>query len=202
MTMNLLGCASMRPQRSPDDPRVKRSQRALADAMAALLVERPYAEISVSDIVGRAEVSRATFYLHFGAKEDLLAHVLDGLFETLGEGLELSANEASIAEAVGVAVFRFSNAHGPLLTALARTGANGVLAMRTEAYILGLMQRFADRLGMAPDQDKMRFAASFLAGASAQTLLAWLAGGMKESPEAVGRAFGKLAEHGLAGWLG
>lgn len=184
------------------DPRVKRSQRALADAMAALLVERTYADITVSDIVARAEVSRATFYLHFGAKEDLLAHVLDGLFETLDLDLSLLMTESSLAEAVGVAVFRFSHDHGPVLTALANTGANGVLAMRTETYVHELMQSFAEKLGVTVDEGKLRLAAAFLAGAAAQLLLGWLTSGMKDSPEAMGRAFGRMAERGLLGFFG
>lgn len=184
------------------DPRVKRSQRALADAMAALLVERAYADITVSDIVSRADVSRATFYLHFVAKEDLLAHVLDGLFESLDLDPTSMLGEASLTEAVGIAVFRFSQAHGPVLTALANTGSSGVLAMRTEAHVRALMEGFASKLGVTVDPDKLRFAAAFLAGAAAQLLIGWLGSGMKDPPEVMGRAFGRLAERGLLGFVG
>lgn len=192
----------MRPQRSPEDPRVKRSQRALADAMSSLLLERTYESITVSDIVGRAEVSRATFYLHFETKEDLLGYVLDALFDTLGTDLALPSDELSVAEAVGVAVFQRSHTHADLLSALARTGANGVLAARTEAYVYKLMDRFADGAGITVDRDKLRFAAAFLAGAAAQVLIGWLSREPRESPETVGRAFGRLAERGLTGFMG
>ncbi len=49
----------------PVDPRVARTRRALIDATADLLVSDD-GELSVTAIVGRAGLSRPTFYQHFG----------------------------------------------------------------------------------------------------------------------------------------
>jgi AcrR family transcriptional regulator len=53
------------------DPRVRRTRKLLEDALRALIEERPYAEISVSDISDRATINRATFYAHFDDKAHL-----------------------------------------------------------------------------------------------------------------------------------
>lgn len=48
-----------------DDPRFQRSRQALIEAMTALLDEAPLAEISITRVVERAQVTRPTFYRHF-----------------------------------------------------------------------------------------------------------------------------------------
>lgn len=47
------------------DPRSARSREALVEAMTRLLDERDLAAITITDLVGRAEVTRPTFYQHF-----------------------------------------------------------------------------------------------------------------------------------------
>ena len=43
------------------DRRVARTRAALYDALVALMLRRPYAEIDVQDIVAEANVGRSTF---------------------------------------------------------------------------------------------------------------------------------------------
>src|SRR5215470_11630864 len=53
------------------DRRVQRSRAALQRALIDLIQERNYADITIQDIVDRANVGRTTFYLHFTSKDDL-----------------------------------------------------------------------------------------------------------------------------------
>lgn len=60
------------------DRRVRRTHQALSQALGALIEERSYDEISVRDILERANVGRSTFYTHFRDKDALLFHgILD-----------------------------------------------------------------------------------------------------------------------------
>jgi AcrR family transcriptional regulator len=54
------------------DPRVVRTHKLLREALIELIAERGYEAITVRDITERATLNRATFYLHFSDKEDLL----------------------------------------------------------------------------------------------------------------------------------
>jgi hypothetical protein len=65
------------------DKRVARTQRALRGALLELMVECGYEKLSVQQILDRAGVGRATFYLHYRNKEDLLRTSLEGLREHL-----------------------------------------------------------------------------------------------------------------------
>ena len=70
-----------------EDRRIRRTRSALTDAFLALVVERPYDDIAIGDIVEHAGVGRSTFYQHFANKEDLLRQSLFPAFETLAESL-------------------------------------------------------------------------------------------------------------------
>ena len=61
------------------DLRQRKTRRLLVEALAQLLVEKPFQELSVVDICGRAMVHRTTFYAHFNDKQELLRYLLDGL---------------------------------------------------------------------------------------------------------------------------
>jgi AcrR family transcriptional regulator len=54
------------------DRRIQRTCQALRTALLALIKEKGYDAISIEDITKRANVGRATFYLHYKDKEDLL----------------------------------------------------------------------------------------------------------------------------------
>jgi AcrR family transcriptional regulator len=54
------------------DRRVVRNKGAILTAMVELIGERRWVEITVGDIVDRADVARSTFYKHFSSKEDVL----------------------------------------------------------------------------------------------------------------------------------
>lgn len=55
------------------DPRAERVRTRLREAAFALAHERPVDELTVGDIVARAEVSRQVFYQHFKDRDDAVA---------------------------------------------------------------------------------------------------------------------------------
>lgn len=59
-----------------EDPRVKRTQRDLWEALRTLLAERSFEQISVTDICEGATINRTTFYKHFESKYELLSYGL------------------------------------------------------------------------------------------------------------------------------
>jgi AcrR family transcriptional regulator len=55
------------------DPRAERVRTRLREAAFALVHERPVDQMTVGDIVARAEVSRQVFYQHFTDRDDAVA---------------------------------------------------------------------------------------------------------------------------------
>lgn len=65
-------------QKKPDR-RVSRTRARLRSALLTLISEKRYLDITVEEITSRADLSRATFYLHYKDKEDLLLDYLGEL---------------------------------------------------------------------------------------------------------------------------
>ena len=58
------------------DPRITRTEQALAQAIVQLAGERPVSQITVADLAERAGVTRATFYNRYTSPLELLIQVL------------------------------------------------------------------------------------------------------------------------------
>lgn len=61
------------------DLRQRKTRRQLTQALVELMEERPFQELSVTDICRRAIVHRTTFYAHFTDKQELLHYLLTQL---------------------------------------------------------------------------------------------------------------------------
>ena len=62
-----------------EDRRIQRTRALLLSALLDLIVEKGYEEVTVQDIVDRANVGRSTFYKHYLDKRELLLSGVDGL---------------------------------------------------------------------------------------------------------------------------
>jgi len=87
------------------DPRILRSRRMLMDALAKLLTNNDFEDISVQEIADEATLNRATFYLHYPDKNALLQAMSDVRFRNLIErrGISFSDCDGALrAIALGV----------------------------------------------------------------------------------------------------
>ncbi len=63
------------------DRRSQRTYRLVSSAFTELLLEKPYEEILVQDILDRAGIGRTTFYAHYFDKEDVLNSMTEQMLE-------------------------------------------------------------------------------------------------------------------------
>jgi AcrR family transcriptional regulator len=77
--------ARVRPEKAEAvmDRRVQRTRETLHRALMELMVARRYEDITVQDILDRANVGRSTFYAHYRGKEELLKAGLRNLGKEL-----------------------------------------------------------------------------------------------------------------------
>src|SRR5258706_9745414 len=61
----------MPPPKVTKDRRSARTQRSLSQALVELVKEKRFDDITVQEVIDRADVGRSTFYSHFRDKEDL-----------------------------------------------------------------------------------------------------------------------------------
>lgn len=71
------------------DSRIIRTKAALRKSLYELILDKGYDDISIQNITDHADLGRATFYLHYKDKDDLLQNLMqtisDEFFQTLPE---------------------------------------------------------------------------------------------------------------------
>ncbi len=161
------------------DRRIPRTEKLLREALIALIAEKDYEAITVQDIVDRANLGRATFYLHYdgiNGKEQLLSNVATYLFDDLRTriGTPTRSDLLTVWHPVRALPFQHALEHRDLyrVILLKSESQRAVIStMRTYlAAYLGISEAELEnkRIMRVP----VEAVASYLAGAM-QALLAW-----------------------------
>jgi AcrR family transcriptional regulator len=87
----------MSKKRATIDPRVLRTRQFLQDALISLIEEKGFENVKIQEITERAGLNRATFYLHYRDKNDLLvknmSYILEQLDQTVDIPLEIDHDQ-------------------------------------------------------------------------------------------------------------
>lgn len=67
-------------------------RREIIDAFVELMAQKPYMEITVTDIVKKANVARASFYRNFNSTSDVIDAIADDMFVEYSEDLYPTIN--------------------------------------------------------------------------------------------------------------
>jgi AcrR family transcriptional regulator len=120
-----------------EDRRTRRTRQLLRDALLALLKNKRYEDISVQDIIERAEVARSTFYMHYLHKDDLLVGKWGVFASNLGHHAELMSDDVKDTQSMFPTRvwFQHIQAQDHILKTIARDSAMD-LAMKTLHSIL------------------------------------------------------------------
>lgn len=199
-----------RPRNTPDkdrhaDRRVVRTRDQLEQALLSLIKEKPFQSISVQDIVDRANVGRATFYLHYRNKEDLLGSGFAGLKAQLRERQKIVRLRGG---AFDERLFAFSNyllehahKHREVIPAMVGKRGGAVIQHVLRKLLTDLMREEVratlaeNRLASVPAEATVEFLSSGLFG----LLVWWLNGRMRISVEEMNEIFRRLAIPALKG---
>lgn len=109
-------------QKQKTDRRIQRTKQLLRDAIVALILEKGYDDITIQDILDRANMGRSTFYAHFRDKEDLLLSGFQVLFEAFQKEYRRTTSTGSDPAQVGrelsLFFFRHAGSHRGLFKAM------------------------------------------------------------------------------------
>lgn len=70
-----------------EDRRIRRTKRLLRQALAEIMNEKDFKDITVKEITDRADLNRGTFYFHYTDTYDLRNQIEDELVEELKEAI-------------------------------------------------------------------------------------------------------------------
>ena len=160
------------------DLRQRKTRKLLVEALAQLLTERPYQELSVVDICRRAMVHRTTFYAHFNDKQELLRYLLEGMEREcaatcLPQDPERSPREYLLTAARNV--FQFFAQRRELYRACLSSGADAQAHTLEECAAGELCRLLSEpRFRAVSPQVDPQVAAHFYTGAMLSLIRWWL----------------------------
>ena len=146
------------------------TRNALLSAFRGLIMDKPYDELTVADIVGRAHVGRSTFYEHFPGKDGLLAASIAAPFSGLADTVGVNDNVPQLVELLE---------HFWAQRRLARELLVGAMRERSVRVLVGQIERRL-RIGLDGRKSVLILPTRLVAVQMAEMLLApivaWLIG--------------------------
>jgi AcrR family transcriptional regulator len=180
------------------DRRSQRTYRLVSSAFAELIVEKPYEEILVQDILDRADIGRTTFYAHYFDKEDVLNNIIEQELELLTRQIAHAAARQRVMPSLELFEHAYHSEHQQFL-ALMRSRAGEPL---WEALQAALCQAIEPALCTLCAEKRsppipLPVVSQYLAGAFLTLLKWWLAADMPYPPEQMESIFQQLALPGV-----
>ena len=185
------------------DRRSQRTRQHISAALVELMLEKRYDDITVQDIIDRANIGRSTFYAHYLDKDDLLVCDFTRMLDALREHIEQAESGGQFL-APGVALFfRHVQDHNRLYKALVRGGGLDLLYKKGHEH---LRQNIAQHLqahipadgSLAP---RLQLVADYAAGALLTMMKWWLDNDMPFTPEQMDELYQQLVGPGVRATL-
>jgi AcrR family transcriptional regulator len=171
------------------DRRIRKTREALSNALVGLILEKGYDAITIKDITDRADVAHATFYRHFGDKDELLRHKLQ---ELVGE-IETLTREPLLADSESYLIFKHAEENSSLYRIL--LSSNGTLQVRKwlkERMAVNTLKNckelFASQNTLIPPQ----VAAQHIAGSLLMLIEWWLEQEMPYPPHQMAKIYERM----------
>jgi AcrR family transcriptional regulator len=181
------------------DRRSERTRQLLNAALIELMLEQRYDEITVQDIIDRANIGRSTFYAHYLDKEDLLVSGFTQVLDILRYDPQQHDEGEYQAPPSLVRFFQHVQSHHQLYKALVRGGGIDRLFKKSRQYMRRNIEQHLAALipaGQAPAAP-LPLVADYLAGAILSMLTWWLDNEMPYTPEQMDTLFQQLVRPGV-----
>lgn len=167
----------------------ERVRKAISEALFDLLMEKDFSSITVTDLVTRAHVARASYYRNFSNKEDILKQAMEVIRDQVLSEIRLPEGRDTIDEK-SLAIFLEK------LFTIFLSVKSYFLTLHHSGYSVPFLLMLDDcaeiLLGNMPQNSIGKYQVYYFAGGIYNTAIAWLEGGAKESPHALAQYCARL----------
>lgn len=182
-----------------EDRRVQKTRGLLKEALVSLIIEKGFEEVTIQEIIDKANVGRSTFYIHFENKQALLHSCFEefhGLFEKYG--IAAADTESFLNNGFSLSLFRLVEKNKRLCRALLgrdETVFFSPIHRFIFDYLGGSVKKLFPGKTQAPPRSEML--PHYITGALLGTLQWWVSNDMPYTAEEMDAAFKKLALRGI-----
>ena len=184
------------------DPRVVRTRQLLREALVACILDKGYDATSIQDITDRAGLRRATFYLHYGDKEDLMLALMRDMLDELMQKMEAQSANAFTPENQGsedLLTFQYVQERADLYRAVLSGQGAAAITRGVRDYLAERIRTDCTRKHPNVDLSMpIDVLANYLAAVKIQLVIWWLDAGMPYTPRQMAEMCSRLAMYGAA----
>ena len=164
------------------DRRVKRTKKALKNALLSLLEKKPINEISVTELTTLADVNRATFYFYYTDLLDMLQQIQNEAYQSFQN--ILSESNTSITTIEGFTEYaenllNYCKEHEALVKFIIKNDTNNQLYKKIQVLMLHNIPNSKDTFDV---NDPARYSTNFVLNAMVGIMIDWMDEGMKIPP--------------------
>ena len=173
------------------DRRQRKSRKAIFEAFEALMAQEHYSQVTVAQIIERADVGRSTFYAHFETKDQLTERICAEMFDHVFEGVNADCITHAQLETPDLQgqlahlLYHLRDSHG---------GVCGKLLMEGEPHFTAYFRTklaglFASDMPLVPSGIPKDFMEGLLVSAFCEAVAWWFGSACKADPVKVARWF-------------
>ncbi len=188
------------------DRRIQRTRTLLRDALMALIVERGYENITVQDIADKADIARATFYLHYKDKEELLLKSMEEIHDELVASIGPVSEKFTMADGNPVDLIAFEHVaeHAAFYRVMLSAHGPSAFIVKLRHYLVRVTKAmFCSLYGNEEiDPQLLEIVLHSEAGRLMAVLSWWLENDMPLPPTEMARICDKMSAEGVMALMG
>jgi AcrR family transcriptional regulator len=167
-----------------------RSRRLLQEALVALLQDKPYKKITISEITDKADLARSTFYAHFDTKEQLLISyvddILDQFFELISTRNSINPDEENDIR-INIKFFEIWDECCKIDEIIKAVDIDNLILYRFRRYWEKNFENMPPEFRSQRSPELVKYLNNFLAYSFFGLLKTWLLDNKKHPPEIMGQ---------------
>lgn len=178
------------------DRRQRKTREAIFNAFCDLLSKKHYSQITVGEIIARADVGRATFYAHFATKdfllkelcEELFCHVFDASAPNAEQHKHIFSCDAPSSVFLHLLQHLQKNDHNVLNLLVCENNELFLQYFKSNLKIL-VRNRLSTFAAQKPKNLPDSFWVNHIAATFVESVRWWIENDMKETPETLSEYF-------------
>ena len=173
-----------------EDKRVRRTKRAIREALLRLIMDKPIAGVTITELCREANINRNTFYAHYSTPEDVLAEMEDELLAEMSSILDDDRGDGEVTLAMCRAIAASTKRWHALWRGNSNLIERAIALCRERTLIRWDMQKMRDL-----EMDEI-FLCFITIGASG-VVEKWLEDDCEMPPEQLGSLINKFVFEGM-----
>ena len=174
-----------------ENPQKTISKEWIAKALFELMKEKPYKEITITEVSEKADLARRTFYRHFETLDDVLNYTMQTTFEQFAIFLSSQQQQMDVPTYVRI-FFEYWEQHKWFLQLLQK---DNLLFMLLQRFMPAVRDNLHDDVTNIPNAEILEYVFYFASGGLWNLLVKWLEDGTTLSPKEMENIAENIIEH-------